>query len=191
LEPPADRRTKADVKPRWRLKKTLSRKLDYRPIEQEDIKYLWAAYKKGALASMGAEWGDPTLNADDFTLSFKAEVMANYAAAWTLFAGTPKGFLPVGVVLAFFSHPNPRFSPFMIVGDMIWFPWASRRNRVEAAVHFFSKVRKEHALVTYAHGAETKRFFEMIAKHGVIQRIGTTFSVVSGQPVAMFETRRK
>lgn len=190
MEPSADKRHKAGDRPKWRLKKTLARKLDFRPIEQEDMKFVWAAYQKGALGSMRDEWKEPTLSAAEFTIEFQAEVIKNYSAAWTMFAQTPKGYLPVGIVLAFFSHPNPRLSPFMIIGDMIWFPWASKRNQIESAVNFFAKVRKSHSLVEYARGPATKRFFETIAKHGVMRRVGTTFNVYGGEAVAVFETRR-
>lgn len=174
----------------WRLKKTLARKVDYRPIELEDMKYVWAAYQKGALGSMGPAWERPTMTASLFSDAFKSEIIKNYSSVWTLFAETKMGMRPVGLVLAFFSHPNPQLSPFQIIGDIIWFPWASKRNRIEAAVNFFAKIRNEYPLVEYAKGEATKRFFEMLAKHGVVRRVGTTFNVFRGEAVAVFETRR-
>jgi hypothetical protein len=181
---------KATKQQTWRLKKTLSRNLGYRPIEQEDVKYVWAAYVKGALGSMRDDWKQPGLSAAEFTEAFKAEVIQNYSSAWILFAETPKGFMPVGMVLAFFSHPNPRLAPFQIIGDFVWFPWASPRNRIESAANFLAKVRKEHRLVEYAQGEKTKRFFELMCRLGVMRRVGTTFVVFPGEPVAVFETRR-
>lgn len=182
-EAPAERQ-------KWRLKRTLARSVSYRPIEQEDMKYVWAAYQKGALGSMGDAWKQPTMSVAEFDTTFKTEIIANYSSAWTLFAQTKAGTRPVGLVLAFYSHPNPVLAPFQIIGDIIWFPWASTRNRIETAVNFFSKVRNEHSLVEYARGDATKRFFETIAKHGVMRRVGTTFNVFHGEAVAVFETRR-
>lgn len=178
------------VKPpvKWRLRKTLARAADFRPIEQEDLRHIWAAYGKGALASMGGEWGKGDLPALEFIAAFKKEIDDNYHGAWTLFAQTTKGLRPVGLVLGFWSHPNPRLAPFMIVGDMIWFPWSSPRNRIEAAVQFFHRIRSEIAMVEYARD-EHKRFFEMICHHGIMRRIGTTYNVYPGEGTAVYETR--
>ena len=44
-------------------------------------------------------------------------------------------------------------------------------------------------MVDYAHGDVNKKFFEMLARHGVMRRIGTTYSIVKGEPTAIFETR--
>lgn len=174
---------------RWRRKRTLSRRFEFRPIEREDIRYAWAAYKKGCMASMGERWKDGAMPAADFAREFEAEVSTVYNGAWTLLAESSKGFLPIGFVLAFYSHPDPRFAPFMIVGDMIWFPWATARNKVEAAVGFFNAIRSQIPMVDYARGEANKRFFEVICQHGVMRRAGTMMTVYPGEPVAIFETR--
>lgn len=171
----------------WRLRKTLRRKTEFRPIEDADCKFAWAAYRLKGIPSMGERFA-PGMAPEAFYEAFVDEVRTNYAGAWTLSAETARGFMPVGFVLAFFSHPNPRLSPFMIVGDMIWMPWASARNRVEAAVAFFNGIRKDVPMVEYAND-EAKPFFEMIAKHGIMRRVGTSFSVYPGQATAVFETR--
>jgi len=193
-KPPQKPTPKAEPKlvvaSKWRLKRTVSRKLDFRPIELDDVKYAWAAYRAGALGSMREDWKEPKLTAAEFKDAFGREVISNYSSCWVLFANTPKGFLPVGFVLAFFSHPNPLLAPFQIIGDMVWFPWASRRNKVESAVNFFAKVRKEYPLTEYARGGVAKRFFEVMCQHGVMRRVGTTFNVFHGEPVAVFETRQ-
>lgn len=171
----------------WRLKKTLRRRTEFRPIEDADCKFAWAAYKKGALASMGPRF-QAEFTPEAFYTAFVDEVETTYAGAWTLSAETKRGFIPVGIVLGFYSHPNPQFAPFMIVGDMIWFPWASVRNRIESAVAFFNSIRKEIPMLEYADD-KAKPFFEMIAKHGIMRRVGTSFNVYPGQAVAVFETR--
>lgn len=175
--------------PSWRLKKTLSRRIEFRPIENDDVKYAWAAYKKGNLAPMAGPFAEGGLTAEEFKAAFEVAILTRYHAAWTLFAETPKGFIPVGFVLAFHSHPDPMMSPFMIVGDIVWCPWATKRNKVESAVGFFSQIRNTIPMVDYAHGDVNKKFFEMLARHGVMRRIGTTFNIVHGEPTAVFETR--
>ena len=182
---------KAAVPKNWRLKKTLTRRLEFRPIEAEDVKYAYAAYKMGALKDMAAPFDELGMSADEFNIAFQTIVLIRYHGAWTLFAETKKGFLPVGMVLAFHSHSDPALSPFMIVGDIVWFPWARARNKIEAAVHFFKTIGPTIPMVDYAHGETNRKFFEMICQHGVMRRVGTTFNVIKGEPVAVFETRVK
>ena len=172
----------------WRLKKTLARTQDFRPLERDDLRYIWAAYKKGSLASMGGVFASPDMDSVDFSTAFEAEITTVYHAAWILMADTKRGIMPVGLVLGFYSHPNPRFAPFMIIGDMIWFPWASKRNKVESAVNFFNRIRHEIKMVEYAN-EKAKKFFEMICQHGIMRRIGTSFNVYPNEPTAVFETR--
>lgn len=180
---------KQKKKPNWRLKKTLSRKLDVRPIEKEDMRFIWAAYSKGALASMGEKFAGGDMEPREFDPEFQSEILTNYDAAWTLFAESKKGFLPVGLVLGFFSHPNPEFAPFMIVGDMIWFPWSRPRNRIESAVRFFNDIRGEIPMVEYAR-AEHQKFFDALCSHGIIRRTGTSYVVYPGEKTAIYETRQ-
>lgn len=177
------------IKNRWRLKKTLSRPTDIRPIESVDMRYIWAAYTKGALASMGEKYADGKMPSEDFETQFGIEILTNYHAAWTLFADNGNGLIPIGLVLGFYSHHNPEFSPFMIVGDMIWFPWATTRNRVETAVKFFHEIRREIQMVEYAR-KEHQKFFDMICAHAVLRRAGTSYVVYPGEATAIYETRK-
>lgn len=164
---------------KWRLKRTLRRSASYRPIEDDDVKYAWAAYKKGAFNAF-----EPDLSADEFKARFEQFVVSNHHAAWTLIAPTSKGNIPVGIVLAAWA-PN---APYMIVNGLCWFPWASRRNILEAIVCFLSGVRKEYQLVFYAL-PEHKRTYEVCAMHGVVRRVGTSFVAMPGHQAAVFETR--
>lgn len=179
----------ADKKQIWRLKKTLARRMEFRLIEADDVRYAWVAYKKGCLADMAAPFDNTEMEPEDFKRAFFAAVTQRYHAAWTLFGETAKGFEPVGFIFAFHAHAHPGLSPFMVIGDIVWCPRASARNKVESAVHFFANIRKEMPLMDYAHGERNKKFMEMVAKHGVLRRIGTTFNVVRGEPCAIFETR--
>lgn len=178
------------LRSKWRLRKTLARKTAFRPIEAEDVKFAWAAYKKGALATMAGPFAQTNMGADEFNIGFQSTVLSRYHGAWTLFAEVPKrGYMPVGLVMAFYSHAEHALSPFMIIGDIVWFPWASARNKVEAAVNFFNTMRKQIPMMDYSHGEQTIRFFEMMCKHGIMRRVGTTYNVVKGEPTAIFETR--
>lgn len=184
-----ERNIKPAPKQNWRLKKTLARRLDFRPIEDADVKFAYAAYKKGALAPMAGPFVQTEMKPVEFKATFEETVLSRYHGAWTLFGETPRGFVQIGMVFAFHSHADPALSPFMIIGDIVWFPWASHRNKVESAVNFFDKIRTSIPMMDYAHGDTNRRFFEMLCKHGVMRRIGTMFNLVKGEPTAVFETR--
>lgn len=171
-------------KPRnkWRLKKTLKRPVSYRPIEDDDVKYVWAAYKKGALASMGFD--NPNLTEREFKATFEEIVVTKCPATWVLFASTHKGMTPVGVVFGSWA-PN---ATYIIISGMCWFPWASKRNIVESMVNFLNGVRKEFMLVFYAL-PEHKRTYEVCAMHGIVRRVGTSYVAIPGKVAACFETR--
>lgn len=177
----------------WRLTRTLRRRLEFRPSTDADIPYLWAAYKAGALRELGGAFANgATMDPDEFELAFATEVRTKYTSevgtgAWTLFADTKRGFLPVGIVLAFPSTPDPLHCTFFIIGAMLWMPWASKRNKVESAVNFFSKIRREIPMVEYA-AEKDKKFFEMIARHGVLRRVGTMHNVYPNQLTSVWET---
>lgn len=167
---------------KWRLKRTLKRRFDYRPIEIDDIKYLWAAYKTGALTAMGLD--RPDMSASEFKEAMERAIVEHCHAAWTLFAETRKGFIPVGIVIAAWA-PN---APYLLVTGMVWMPWASNRNKLESMVGFLNGVRKDFPLMFYA-TPEHKRMYEVCAMHSVVRRVGTSYVAIPGKACAVFETR--
>jgi hypothetical protein len=167
------------AKPRkWRLSKTLKRQVSYHPIEDDDVKYVWAAYKKGALASMGFEGVD--LPADEFKRAFEEIVVTRCPATWVLLA---KG-KPVGVVFGSWA-PN---AAYIIIAGMCWFPWATKRNIIETMVNFLNGVRREFMLMFYA-TKEHKKVYEVCAMHGTVRRVGTSYTAIPGHAACVFETR--
>ena len=169
---------------KWRLKRTLKRHTEFHPIEDGDLRYIWAAYKHGSLETMGPKFSDKELSADKFKAEFETEVLNKYHAVWVLSALTKKGETPIGVIFANWV-PN---AAYMLVSGMCWFPWSSKRNKVEAMVNFLSKIRKDMMLMFYAL-PEHKRMYEVCAMHGIIRRVGTSYIAVAGKPSALIETR--
>lgn len=171
-------------KPCWRLTKTLSRRPNFRPIKDSDISYAWAAYRAG---DTFRDVFPAELTAPEFKQAFGELVNGRYDAAWVLFAETSKGFLPVGLALGFWPHRVAR--PFMVLDAMVWFPWASPRNRIEATTKFVNEVRHEVPLLAFARERD-KRYLEMLARHGVARRIGTSMNVFAGETASVWETTR-
>lgn len=167
---------------KWRLRKTLSRKLEFRPIENEDVSFAWAAYRGGALKKVFAEG----LSAQEFKQVFEQLVVTRYDAAWTLFAETQKGFIPVGIALGFWPHREA--TPFMLMDAFVWFPWSSPRSRIESAVNFLNDVREDVPMMGFVK-PEDKPFVEIIAKHGILNRVGTSYNIFPGERASIWETR--
>lgn len=166
---------------RWRLRRTLSRATDYRPIEDADLKYLWAAYRQGAF-----EFENRDMNAAEFKSAFEQAVLSNCHAVWVLYGNTKRGFWPVGVVFAGWAPAGK----FMMVSGAMWLPWATKRNIVECMVGFLNRVRKDFPLQFYAL-PEHKRLYEVCAMHGVVRRVGTSYAAIPGKSMAVFETSEK
>ncbi len=165
-------------KKKWRLSKTLSRRVEIRPIENDDVKYAWAAYKQGKLSDMGFS---ENLDAQTFKTTFEGFVLTHAHAAWTVSAETKKGFMPIGLALG-------QWGPaFMIVTAIKWFPWATRRNIVEGTVSLFNGMRKEKFPAIGFANEEHKPLYEACCMHGIMHRIGTSHSL--GEKYTVFEVR--
>ena len=164
----------------WRLRKTLSRRIEVRPIEDADVRYAWATYKKGGLAELGfAE----SLAADQFKAAFEETVLSKFPATWVVQTQTPKGFMPVGFVFGSWAP----LGVYLIVMGISWCPWASKRNILEGTVAFFNSIRKQLPWMGYANDKH-KKLYEVCCMHGIMRRIGT--SHVLGGPAAVFEGRQ-
>lgn len=165
--------------------------MEWRPIEQDDLPYCYAAYRKGLMSTLGHEFIDGDMDSDEFDEAFQQLVAVEMGMGWTLLANTRRGFLPAGVVIAFPAHFNEAVAPFAIIYDMIWFPWATPRNVLESAVKFFHEVRTEVPLMDYARPQDEK-FMDALCQHGVMRRVGTSYNVYrGGQPAAVYETARE
>jgi hypothetical protein len=147
------------------------------------MRFVWAAYKKGALEDMGGSFALPNMDAEAFKLAFE-EVSARFSEAWTIWAPTKRGFIAVGIVFSAFAPSLP----YRVIGGIAWFPWASKRNVIEGTVAFFSGARREVPTVAYAID-EHKRVYEVCCMHGVMRRVGTSHVVFPGKSAAVYETR--
>lgn len=145
------------------------------------MRYFWAAYKQGALDEMHIVAG---LDAQAFGDEIAQEIVTRYDGAWTMLAETPRGFLPVG---AAFAHWAGIGAAWMLVDGVVWFPWASTRNKVESTVSFFRAIHYEVPMMGFARSRDRK-MYEICADHGVMRRVGTSSNVFDG-PATIFETR--
>jgi hypothetical protein len=165
--------------PKWRVKRTLKRHTEFRPIEADDIRYFWAAYKQGADLGM-AEGMSP----EEFKELVGQWIAQKVQMAWTVLASVNGKTMPVGSVFCAWSP----FGNFLIVLYVIWMPWASKRIILESTINFVATARKEYNFQGYA-APEHKRLYEVCAMHGLCRRVGTTYTAMPGTSLAVFETR--
>lgn len=168
----------------WSVKKTTNRSPEIKQLEDGDIFYAWASYKSGGFDDVFK----PDLDAKQFRDAFSELISSRYDAAWLLSAKTTKrGVFPVGMALGFWPHRIAR--PFLVLDALVWFPWASARNRVESTVEFLNKMRREIQMIGFAR-AKDKRFMETLARHGIGRRIGTSMSIFADGPASVWETNK-
>jgi hypothetical protein len=146
------------------------------------VRYVWAAYKEGALDSVLPAG----LAVEDFKVAFHDFIVSRFDAAWALYAETKRGFIPVGLALGFWPHPQA--TPFLILDSFVWFPWSTPRNRIESAVNFLDQVRLTVPMMGFERHGQ-KGFCEVIAKHGLLKRVGTSMNVFGDEPASVWETR--
>lgn len=154
-----------------------------RLTDADDLKFLYAAWKLGNTPLTNIQAATP----EEFIERFTEHSALRYHVAYTMIA-TPPGreTMPVGVVFG--------IKPFygydvMWTGDFIWFPWASARNKLEAAVHFLNQMRKTTTIVGFCEPAAID-FFEHICRYGVLRRAGTVFDMIGEGPRAVYQTRK-
>lgn len=148
------------------------------------MKYLYAAWRLGA-KPLDTIQADSTPEA--FTEAFTEHVAARFQTAYTLIATPPgKDTMPVGVV---FGIAPWHGEPVMIIGDFLWFPWASKRNKLEAAVHLLNQMRKQYTVFGFCE-PEAIRFFEHICRYGVARRAGTVFDMFEEGARGFYQTRK-
>ena len=164
---------------KWRLSRTLKRQINVRPIENEDVKYAFAAYRKGALGAHFPEGLEPAA----FKRAFEEFVLLNAHACWVVIAHSKlMGFAPIGFVLGGWAPQEV----FMVIIGIVWFPWASKRNILEGTVAFVRSICSLNWM-GFASG-EDKRVYDVCMAHGIMRRIGTS-KMNRAHSVAVYEGR--
>lgn len=128
-----------------------------RHIQERDFAYLWAAYRKGKFRDM---IGD-NLGRAEFAESI-VTILELFNHEWILEApnlNVPSdGMVPVGIVVA---NGDRRF----IEPHVDWFPWATDRNKVEAALAFLSRVSTQYKVLAFVR-PEDKEFYIQMCRYG-------------------------
>ena len=103
---------------------------------------------------------------------------------YILVAETNKGRIPVGMFSGNFN------GPLFFIGSAMWFKWSTDRNKLESAVNALNELRKDYVVIMHNH-MDDKKFYEVIAKHGVSRQVGRIFDVYDDCPAQIWQTRRR
>jgi hypothetical protein len=142
---------------------TLKRNPAFRPVAEADLKWIGAAWRKGGLKALGEDFARTDLAPDEM-LGRARELLSRLPSAWMLEAPVQGRPRPVGLLAG--TVDDRRLTP-----HVLWFPWASKRNRLEAVVKFLNVARRDFVVLVWARRDEAK-FFECVARHGILKRMG-------------------
>lgn len=77
----------------------------------------------------------------------------------------------------------------LIEPGVVFFPWATMRNKLETSVNFLNQSRKSRFAIMRLPVTE-KRFAEQLCRYGVCRRVGTLHDYFGpGEPATEFQTR--
>lgn len=163
-------------------------------MEEDSLKYIGAAWKKGSLDELHSVFLEE-MTPQEFRIVF-VEWLKNFEAGWVFLAETDKGIIPVGFCTAWVR------GRIIEIADIVWFSWASRRNVWESAVNFYDSMRKKvfddkhdpadpmryFVVLEYAMFRD-KRFFERMADRGIMRKIGHIHDIYPDEVSVMFQTK--
>ncbi len=162
-----------------------------------DRSFAFAAYKMGAFKDVDVvfeEDHDPEMfklafawwahaNYGVFQLNASLEPSISTVGTWTVESVSSRNVRePVGLIVGWVR------GRVVQVGEMIWYPWATNRNRIEGAVQFFDTMRREFHVMDFAQ-MKDKGFFEMICRHGILRKVGHLHGLYPNGPAVLFETK--
>lgn len=149
------------------LKVTLKREPFYRDPIDDDLAYLWAAYKLGGFPEKYVADG---LDKDEFMIRV-VDLLASFSDVKIMMG--PRNGIPCPMGFAVISQPGDKLQP-----HAVWFPWASARNKIESATDYLNNLRRERTATGKYFKAiifareETWTFFNHIMKRGILKRCG-------------------
>lgn len=140
-----------------RLKKALKRRPRVRHINNGDLPWLWAAYRKGSFDDVLPK----DLDREEFIAGL-LEVLERFNHEWILDApndaSSSEKPVPVGLIAA-------QGGGRIIEPHAVWFPWASDRNKLEAMLAFLSRVSTQYKIFAYIH-PDNKPFYVQMCRYG-------------------------
>lgn len=128
------------------------------------------------------------LDKSEFPQALMEYMEFNVLSAITFMAGDDLRVIGVG-----FFWPRGRI---LQTADLIWFPWASKRNVLESYLNFANEIRNtthpesgnKYVVLEFCR-EEGEKFFTQMCRYGVMRRVGTSHEVHPNEKTCVYETR--
>lgn len=135
------------------------------PLEDEHIAYIWAAYKRGALAEFSAlPEGLSPERFREHLFAFVGRTLESGGEIWIALKPTENEQIPVGMFIGFINS-------WYMEPHWYWFPEASARNRLEVTLRFLIDMKERFKLIVWVAESDWP-FFDHLCKYGVIRTVG-------------------
>lgn len=148
-------------KGRVKLRRLLSREVDIRPVEADDVRYFYAGYKQGAFDEYIKPRKD--MNPAEFQ-----EFIVEYAdTAYLLYTGTVNGSPPLCV-----GHTT--VADNRMECHINWMPWATPRNKMEVIAKFLKAMNDSYTIMTVVSEKNKDTLFH-IRRYGLMRFVGKIY----------------
>lgn len=146
-------------------KKTLKRGVELHLFKDSDIKWFWLAFQMGAFEEL--KFSEDQKEFTEQLLIFITDIMTQGGFVYIISAKSTRRadkneVTPVGVVMVNF-YENAAWP------HVIWFPWASSRNKLEGAVFFIQELKKQMPILIIAKESDAP-FFSHLSRYALLSR---------------------
>lgn len=172
-----------------KLNRLLKRDVWFLDTSNEDMPFIWAAYKKKKLDVLGDSFkGD--MSKEEFKEKIERYIFENNLSPVTFFTKKDGRDMAIGIGLFWIR------GRIMQTENLIWFPWASNRIILESYVNFVNNTRKtlhepsgkKYLILEFAMEKD-KGFFDHVCSYGIMSRVGTSLEIYNNEKCCVYESR--
>lgn len=169
----------------------MSRDVSFSIATTEDLRWIWASYKKEPYTDFYPELNEAGLDPEEFSRRFELTLVAYGLDCYVMKAHTERGLIPIGYVLLWAR------GRLLEISNFIWFEWASSRNKLEAALNFLNQFRstvhepteKKYKLIGFVE-TKDRAFFDRMCDYSVLRMVGKVYDFYDSGPGYVYETRK-
>jgi hypothetical protein len=149
-------------------------------MSTDDLKYAWAAYRKGGFKDIPE--GLAPVEFNERLLSGVEKVSEVY----TLTMPKDGSRLPLGLVFVnMINDPTPHILP-----SVVWFPWATTRNKLETFTKWLAETRLQAMVMITAPRSEHS-FHLALCRRGILRTIGSIHGFFEDENAMLYQSVRK
>lgn len=159
------------------MRRTLKRGVHIRSYISDDERWLWAAYKRGMDLIP-----DKDLDQAEFQ-QYLNHILSVHDVGYSLHAHNGDKMIQVGLALGNLEDG------IRLHGHMHFYPWATKRNKLEVTVKFFQEMRQLYTVI-FMTNEKLKPFFDWVCRYGILRRVGFIENYTAHNETAhMYQTK--